>query len=192
MQSLFGSGAETNPVLRALDAAEVATSAGPWRMLASRRVGGLTALGFDRASEDMLVTSTSGQSVIDGRSGDLIYRNHDQDGLDPAALKGTRLDHPADARFDMAGLYGGGLRTCTNDGWSVERIGAHAVLHPPSASIRYLGPEWDSYRKDATFHVLDRSTDDPRVIGFSWSGQTLVSATAQTLVIWGRPPPLAL
>lgn len=192
MQSFFGASASLDPINRALNDAPIAGPCGPWQVIATRAVGGLTGLGFDRKSEDMLVTSINGQSVMSGESGDILYRNRDDDGLDRSALKGTRLDHPADERFDMAGVFGGGLRTTTDDGWTVERIGANCVLQPPGASIHFLAPRWADHRKDTTFHLLDRSGEDVRAFGFSWTGRTLVVATPSTLSIWGRPAPLTL
>ncbi|SMX37328.1 hypothetical protein [Octadecabacter ascidiaceicola] len=181
-----------DPVSLALVAAELAVNVGPWKQAAVLGIGGLNAVGFDRASETMLVTSVNGQSVIDGATGEILYRNRDEDGLDASALKGTRLDHPADERFDMAGLYGGGLRTMTDDGWSVERIGSYCVLHPAGASVHFLDAKWAEYNKDASFHLVDRSGEEIRAHGFSWTGRTLICATPSTLSIWNRPAPLTL
>jgi hypothetical protein len=192
MQSLFGAGETGDKIDAALSAATVAVHAGPWQQVTVLAVGGLTALGFDRASDTMLVTSASGQSVIDAPTATILNRNRDNDGLDTSAPKGTRLDHPADERFDMAGLFGGGLRFVTDDGWSVETIRGCCVLHPANASIHFLGPKWDSSSKDATFHLLDRGGEDIRTFGFSWTGRTMVVATPIALSIWARPAPLAL
>lgn len=192
MQSLFGSSVGNTPIRDALAAADIAKDVGPWRQITMLGVGGLTALGFDRTGEGMLVTSASGQSVIDGTTGEVVYRNRDDDGMDITALKGTRLDHPADERFDMAGIFGGGLRAMTDDGWSIDHLDGHSVLHPPGASIHFLDRKWDSYDKDRTFHLLDRSGEETRVLGFSWTGRTLVCATPADLAIWGRPAPLTL
>ena len=192
MRSFLDGVGPRDPVSIALNTAELAVNIGPWTQVAVLGVGGLNAVGFDRASETMLVTSINGQSVIDGATGEIVYRNREDDGLDTSALKGTRLDHPADERFDMAGLYGGGLRCMTDDGWSVERFGPHCVLHPAGASVHFLATKWAAHNKDATFHLLDRSDEDSRVLGFSWTGLTLVCATPSTLSIWNRPAPLAL
>ncbi len=192
MQSILSGTGPRDPVSLALSTAELALNVGPWTQVTVLGVGGLSAVGFDRASETMLVTSSNGQSVINGATGDILYRNRDDDGLDASALKGTRLDHPADERFDMAGLFGGGLRSVTDDGWSVERLGKHCVLHPAGASVHFLDAKWAAYNKDATFHLLDRSGEEIRALGFSWTGRTLACATPSTLLIWNRPAPLAL
>lgn len=192
MQSLFGQAHGGNAIDVALADAPLALHVGPWRQIAVMGIGGLTALGFSRTNEDMLVTSHNGQSVISGTTAKILYRNRDDDGLDRSALKGTRLDHPADERFDMAGLYGGGLRATTDDGWTVERLRGHCILHPAGASIHFLGPAWETYEKDATFHLIDNTGEDIRAFGFSWTGRTLVCATSSTLAVWGRPAPLTL
>lgn len=192
MQTLFGAGETGDAIDQALAAADVAEDAGPWHRISVMAIGGLNAVGFDRASETMLVTSSTGQSVIAGHTGEVTYRNRDDDGLDISALKGTRLDHPADERFDMAGLFGGGLRRVTDDGWSVETSRGHCILQPSGASIHFLAPAWDGHAKDTTFHLLDRGGEDIRAFGFSWSGRTLVVATPSTLMIWARPAPLTL
>lgn len=206
MKSLFRNPASQDPIRRALSDAALAADIGPWRSVVMPMVGGITALGFDRTSEDMLVTSITGQSVMCGVMGEVLYRNREQDGLDVAALKGTRLDQPATERFDMAGLFGGALRTQTNDGWSVERIMSgsanlrdalhsdvvNCVLHPQGASIHFLGPQWDDYTKDRRFNLLAREREDIRVFGFSWTGRTLVIATSCDIKVWSRPAPLPL
>lgn len=189
MQSLFGAG---DAIDAAIAGAGVMTRAGPWTQTTVMAVGGLSAIGFDRSCEDMLVTSSSGQSVVDGATGEVLYRNRDADGLDVSALKGTRLDHPADERFDMAGLMGGGLRRVSDDGWSVDTMRGACLLHPPGASVQFLDPKWDSYNKDATFYLLDHSHEALRAFGFSWSGRTLAVATPNMLMLWGRPAPLKL
>ena len=196
MQSLFGAAQPLDPVAKALAAATPVAVAGPWRRINVLGVGGLNALGFNRKSEEMLVTSVNGQSVISGDTGEILYRNRDDDGLDISALKGTRLDHPADERFDMAGLFGGALRTVTDDGWSIEPLagssGVHCVLQPPGASVHFSDPKWAAHNKDATFHLIARESEDIRAFGFSWTGRTLVLATPSDLTLWNRPAPLSL
>ncbi len=194
--TFFAAAPAADPVAAALRGADIATAPGPWRPLAPRAIGGLTALGFARGDDTLLVTSANGQSVIDGTSGEIRYRNREADGVDPAALKGTRLDHPADERFDLAGLYGGGLRSQTNDGWSVEVLGLEAramcLLHPPNASIHNLRPERAAQGKEARFCLMGAEREPIRAFGFSWTGRCLALATPSTLLLWARPMPLAL
>jgi len=136
----------------------------------------------------MLVTSVNGQSVICGATGGTLYRNREDDGLDASALKGTRLDNPADERFDLTGLYGGGLRTVTDDGWSVERLGPSCVLYPATASVHFLASKWVDHNKDATFHLLDRSGEEIRALVFLGRA-ALLSARRQAPCRFGTALP---
>lgn len=194
--SFLGAALPRDPAARALLDAPIVEGAGPWSPMPPRRVGGLTALGFARTDDTLLVTSASGQSVIDATTGRMIYRNRHDDGMDTAALKGTRLDHPADERIDMAGLYGGALRSATSDGWSLTQIGAAedalCLLHPPDALAHTTRPERPAHGGDAPFHLLAREPEEIRVFGFSWTGRSLVLATPNLLRIWTRPAPLSL
>ncbi len=156
----------------------------------------MAAVGYGSSGDDSHVTSSKGQSVMDGTTGETMYRNRDADGLDTSALKGTRLDHPADERFDMVGLYGGALRTMTDDGWSIEKIvtpaGVQCLLQPPKASIHFADPKWNGHGKDATFYLMGTAGDDIRAYGFSWTGRILALATSGSLTLWSRPAPLSL
>lgn len=194
--SFFNGTVASDPVDAALSEATVCGDVGPWRAQPLVAIGGLTAVGFARTDETLLVCSSQGQSVIDAATGTTLYRNHEDDGLDWAALKGTRLDHPADERFDMAGLPGGGLRSATNDGWSVMQLGqgdaSLCLLHPPGASVFNLRPTIAEVTLDATFHLLARERAEIRAFGFSWTGRSLVLATASDLRIWSRDAPLTL
>jgi hypothetical protein len=196
MQSFFGAAPTLTPVAQAVAQAEPAISARPWQPVNVRAIGGLTALGFARSRDVLLVTSQSGQSVMDGTTGEIMYRNRDADGLDTSALKGTRLDHPADERFDMVGLYGGALRTMTDDGWSIEKIatpaGVQCLLQPPKASIHFADPKWNGHGKDATFYLMGTAGDNIRAFGFSCTGRILALATSGSLTLWSRPAPLSL
>lgn len=199
IQSLFGEKQRDGlgPVRAALEGADVVTEIPPWQHITTIAVGGLTAVGFERGSETLLVTSVSGQSVMDATTGTRLFRNRADDGYDVHALKAARLDHPAIERIDMAGLHGGALRRETRDGWSVDMFDlawpqTSCVLHPPKASIYFLKPGWAHGIKDATFHLLAREPEDIRAFGFSWTGRSLVLATPSTLKIWARSAPLQL
>lgn len=200
IRSLFGSSTSRDglaPVRRALAQTARAQTAAPWSHIATCAVGGLTAVGFERGSETLLITSATGQSVVDATTGTRLYRNRDADGFDVQALKAARLDHPAIERIDMAGLYGGALCAVTDDGWSVDRLSPRwpetcCILHPPGASIYHLKADWTPGEKNATFHLLERTREPICAFGFSWTGRSLVLATPSTLQIWARTAPLHL
>ncbi|MEP4197605.1 MAG: hypothetical protein ABJL99_18430 [Aliishimia sp.] len=200
LQSLFGDAQKDglDPIRAALSEAEVPpTAPAPWEHVTTCAVGGLTAVGFERSSETLLVISQSGQSVMDATTGTRLYRNRAADGYDVNALKAARLDHPAIERMDMAGLHGGALRRETEDGWSVDMFNliwpeTCCVLHPPNASIYFLKKGWTQGIKDPTFHLMAREREDVRAFGFSWTGRSLLLATPSTLTIWARTAPLHL
>lgn len=190
--TLFGAEVQ-GPLERALDAARPADAVPPWQRGPDIAVDGLTAIGFSRSEDVMLLASQSGQQIIDVASGALIFRNDGADGLDPAALKATRLDHPGEERLDIAGLYGGALRNMTSDGWSVDLIAKGSeflsLLHAPGTSD---GMGRVSFGGAASFHLLARDTEQVRVFGFSWTGRALVLATPGVVRLWTRPAPLTL
>ncbi|MCP4316807.1 MAG: hypothetical protein GY789_12540 [Hyphomicrobiales bacterium] len=162
-----------------------------WKCVVERAGGGLRAVGFDRNSEDLLVISANGQSVVDSSTGASMFRNRESDGYDADQLKGSRLDRPQDTAFDVAGIDGGALRTCTHDGWHAQAFQlawpeAHYVLHPPGASIYNLRSHMQQYQKDAIYFLLAREIGDVWAYGFSWSGRTLVLATNSDIKIWQR------
>lgn len=183
LQTLFGSEKPTDPLQNVGHRGQPVETIAPWQRISVRPIGGLTAIGFDRASDTLLVTSSDGQSVIDAASGEIQYRNKDNDGLDIAALKATRLNHPADERIDMCGLFGGALRCVTNDGWSATQV-THGTQ---TACLLHL-----TNQTTPSSHLLSREQDEIRAFGFSWTGQTLALATSTTLTLWNRPAPLQL
>ena len=191
MQNLFAAKQADglDPVRDALLAARAVDTADIWHPVGTHTIGGLVAVGFDRTSEEMLIVAENGQSVVDCRSGTLRYRNEDADGYDAPPLKAARLDHPAAERFDMAGMDGGGLRAATSDGWHVDRISlcwpeTYCILHPPDASIHALAQVQRGM--GTTFYLMAKEREEIRAFGFSWTGESLVLATASNLRIWTR------
>ncbi|WP_377507391.1 hypothetical protein [Octadecabacter sp. R77987] len=191
MQNLFAAKLADglDPVRDALLAAQIVDTADIWHPVATLAVGGLVAVGFDRKSEEMLVVSAHGQSVFDCRNGAIRYQDEHADGYDAPPLKAARLDHPAAERFDMAGRDGGGLRSVTRDGWRVARINlcwpeTYCILQPPKASIHALARVQQD--QDTTFYLMAKERTDIRAFGFSWTGESLVLATASDLHIWTR------
>lgn len=180
-----------DPIRQALESAEPAQDMPPWRLVAHRAIGGLWAVGFERQSEMMLVVSSSGQSVIDGTTGEVLYRNREEDGYNLHRLQASRLDNPKTAPIHMSGLDGGSLRSSTVDGWTVDQLPinwpeTYSILQPPGASIYFLKKEWRKVKRDASFYVLQNEATEIRAFGFSWTGKTLVWADSSDLYIWSR------
>ncbi len=156
----------------------------PWQRV-SGYISGVTAVGFGSRSEMLLVMSHDGMGIVDCLTGnivDRIYSEQDRFG-DEYPISAEGFGPLAGEGVSLAGLWGGGLRTTTPDGWVVHRIAPNwprecVVLCPPDA------PEVDD---DPTRVAMLLKDSDPgvRAIGFSDSGQSLVVATTQ-LFIWGR------
>ena len=166
-------------------------SASPWRLVTETAVGGAVAAGFDRATDELLVVTSTGQGIFDTTTGQRTYRNRENSGYDHENLEATRLDKKAEQPIPMAGDDGGGLRRSTSDGWTVDVMQmkwptSYGILQSPGASIYFLDPKWKKYEKDATFQVVKKLEGLPVAFGFSWSGQTLVWLDRSDLVIWAR------
>jgi hypothetical protein len=114
-----------------------ATSSPPagdtWRRVRVH-VGGVTAVGFGADAELLLVLTHSGLGVIDLTTGQTLARASDDDlGLDDYPIWAPGIGPLSNQRIQLAGLWGGGLRTTAPDGWSVYRIA-------PSWPLEKRGP----------------------------------------------------
>ena len=158
----------------------------PWKRV-SCFISGVTAVGFGEETELMLVLTHSGIGVIDCISGDVIEHvvNADDYVEDPYPVTAKGIGPLVGQHIRLAGLWGGGLRTMTPDGWKVHRAAPNwpdesAILCPPEAPELYDDPiQAVMLVKDVELGI--------RAVGFSDSGQTLVVASTD-LFIWTRIP----
>ncbi|MNT83089.1 hypothetical protein D3C72_2229080 [compost metagenome] len=85
----------------------------------------------------------------------------------------------------MAGINGGGLPLATADGWMIEDI----ILAWPEQHLLLVEPgSWlhgARYNRPALFHKLGVELE-VRAFGFSYTGLSLVIATAAEVVVFGR------
>ncbi|MBU6532168.1 hypothetical protein [Streptomyces mayonensis] len=169
----------------------------PWRPVPDRYIpiSGLLGIGFapdlDDGSDLVMVVSTGGHGLFDAGTGEKIARdrNPDPDGSTPDAvpdLSCPGLGPLSATRVHIAGLFGGGLHSTTQDGWTL------AVVSPEWPHDRVLlstdggmhnGPHGESW-----WHILDSDCSELRAAGFSPSGCTLAVATSSDLTLWTRPP----
>ncbi len=181
------------PVRRLLKKAPISQAPDPWRLVSRIGIGGLTSVGFEPATENLLVISGSGQSLIDCSTGQRLYRNREHDGYGPGLLEARRLDVSEADPIRMAGLEGGGMPTLTSDGWTVQSIPLNwpetfHILQPPQASIFFNAGHFAPHNKDGTFYLLEKGAEETRAFGFSWTGQSLIWACSSDLMIWSRSP----
>jgi hypothetical protein len=170
--------ADIRAALRARTAVEPPA---PW-LGRPMRIGGITAVGFAPGTDLLVVLSHNGVGVVDPFTAQTLARSDDDDTYGdhyPVAVAG--IGPVAGIRIPLAGLWGGGLRTFTPDGWRVAVIapdwpGEKVALIPPGAPDPDEAPE----------SALIIHDDDPiRAAGFSDSGRVLVVATSR-LHLWTR------
>ncbi|MFJ3666038.1 hypothetical protein ACIPSE_06260 [Streptomyces sp. NPDC090106] len=181
---------------RMLDAPEVPAPE-PWRKVAGTcvAVGGLLGIGFAAHPEDgrdlVMVVSSAGHGLLDATTGEKIARDRDPDdegatpdGTDDLTCPG--LGPVTGTRVRIAGLYGGGLHSGTDDGWGVEVISPDwpldRVLLSHHDGMPHRGPHGEKW-----WHVLHAYYSEFRAAGFSPSGRTLAVATSSDVTLWTRP-----
>lgn len=157
----------------------------PWRKVCVFAVGGLRAIGFDRASELLLVVSSSGRGVIDCQSGLKVARDDEEYFEDESQLEALGIGPLQGQVLRMSGLSGGGLPKATNDGWSIEIV----TLDWPVHDILVLEPFaslYDSlHGKPSRFRKI-AAESELRAAGFSYSGRSFVVATSSDVTVFGR------
>jgi len=155
----------------------------PWRRVPVS-VGGVVAVGFGTHTELLLVLTHSGLGIIDVPSGEVVARkvDIDDDDYDDRPVQARGIGPLAGQPVALSGLWGGGLRTMTPDGWMIHRAAPNwpaecAVLCPP-------GNPGNLDQSSAILLVKD--LDPPiRALGFSDSGRSMVVANT-LLYIWRR------
>jgi hypothetical protein len=170
----------------------------PWRGPHVAAVGGLLGVGFavhpDSGRDLLLVGSHDGLGLFDSVTGVRLARDHEGNAGWPADCPGWPDDDDltcvgigpiAGVRVRMAGLLGGGLRTVTPDGWSVNVVSPdwphdRVLLSRPGHDV------WSGEHGDAWWHIFHANVTELRAAGFSPSGATLVAATSSDITLWHR------
>lgn len=162
----------------------VSAAPAPWVLVTEMTVGSLLEVGFDRDLPLLLVTSSSGRSVIDGHSGEKIARDY-REGFE----SGVHLETPgigplAGKTLRMSGISGGGLLLGTSDGWWVESL----TLCWPEQHLLLFEPGSSLYGRSSTFYKLAIESE-MRAFGFSPCGTVLVLANNNELTLYRRSLP---
>jgi len=148
-------------------------------------VGGLESIGFDEASDMLLLISSTGAGVFDCRSGDRVARE-DASNVDVINLTAEGIGPLTGKRIRISGLYGGGLPSSTADGWGLERYRAswpdeELILSQPGETII-----WTTAGQRPSLTKLGGFASEVRAFGFSPTGRSLIVATGADLAIYGR------
>lgn len=157
----------------------------PWRAMPPVAIGGFTEGGYLPSSDLFLAISSSGRGLFEAKTGEKIGRDRDESGawLDPILLTAESIAPHADMRVRIAGLSGGGLPLSTRDGWTLEIAAPDwpetaVFLQPPGGSVLS-----ERHASEARKIFADH---EPRVVGFSETGQSFVVGTSHTLYFFTR------
>ncbi|MFJ4782913.1 hypothetical protein [Streptomyces sp. NPDC088794] len=181
-------------------AAPVVPAHAPWRPVFESTygvpVGGLLGIGFASHPESgrdlVMVVSNDGHGLFDAVTGEKIARDRDpapEDGTPDAVADLTcpGLGPIAGSRVRIAGLFGGGLHTTTDDGWTLESVAPdwphHRVLLSADGGLPHSGPYGEQW-----WHIFHSTYSELRAFGFSLSGRTIAVATSSDVSLWTRHP----
>jgi hypothetical protein len=171
----------------------------PWRSPMERfariPIGGLLGVGFatdpTTGHDLIMVVSSQGHGLFDAPSGKKIARDRDPDpDPDLETPTGPDLSCPGigpltGSQVRIAGLFGGGLHSTTEDGWTLDVVAPdwphHRVLLSADGGLcrGAAGEHW--------WHIFHANYSELRAAGFSPSGRTLVIATSSDITFFVRP-----
>ncbi|MER5918214.1 hypothetical protein ABT124_50305 [Streptomyces sp. NPDC001982] len=179
-------------------AAPVMPAPEPWRPVFEYEygvpVGGLLGIGFatdpDTSHDLVMVVSHDGHGLFDAVTGEKIARDRDPAPEDStpdavADLSCPGLGPITGNRVRIAGLFGGGLHTTTEDGWTLEVVTPawpnERVLLSLDGGFPHAGPHGEDW-----WHIFHSNYSTFRAAGFSPSGRTIAVATSSDLSLWTR------
>ena len=136
-----------------------------------------------------MVVSHSGHGLFDASIGVKIARDP---APDPEHCTSSEPDLTcpgigplAGVRVPIAGLFGGGLHTTTEDGWTIQVVSPdwphHRVVLSTDGGL-CRGPAGEHW-----WHVFHADYSELRAAGFSPTGRTLAVATSSDITLWARP-----
>ncbi len=158
----------------------------PWKELRLPLVGGLVEVGFSESNDYLLTITADGRGLIDCVTGAKVARDRDNSTVwrNWPRLLAQGIGPIAEEWVSLCGLWGGGLRSNTDDGW---RVDSHCFDWPKNYLILRSPRGHDildtRYPIDATVIGID---SEIRAFGFSVSGMNLVLATSDSLWLWRR------
>ncbi|MFI6700425.1 hypothetical protein ACIBJC_15840 [Streptomyces sp. NPDC050509] len=170
----------------------------PWRPVFEYEygapVGGLLGIGFATHPESchdlVMVVSRDGHGLFDAVTGEKMARDRapDPEGSTPDAVADLTcpgLGPIAGSRVHIAGLFGGGLHTTTEDGWALEVVTPawpnDRVLLSGDGGLPHSGPHGEQW-----WHIFHSTYSELRAFGFSPSGETIAVATSSDVSLWTR------
>ena len=157
----------------------------PWSPLGRIGIGGITEVGFVEDSEVLLVISGHSRELIDCRTGKRIARDtsveHRSSWYGPHDLIANGFGPANSRQIRLAGSSGGGLPVFSPDGWGAVRL----PIDWPDEYLLLLDRYSSIYRPDAPFWKIAVARE-PVAWGFSYSGYSLIAATAEGVTVFAR------
>ena len=157
----------------------------PWVLLGTIAIGGITEVGFADDSEVLLMLSGHDRELIDCRSGKRLARDtgteHRSSWYGPHDLIGNGFGPLHGRQIRLAGASGGGLCFFAPDGWGAVRC----PIDWPEEYLLLTAPYYSIHQLTTPFWKLDK-TREAVAWGFSFTGNSLIAATAEGLTIFAR------
>jgi hypothetical protein len=161
----------------------------PWRQVTSAAVGGLTEIGYAKESDYLLVVSRDGRGVFDCISGERVARNRrgtliedNPTWYNPFELTAIGIGPIQGQKINLSGLHGGGLPTCTKDGWLLELVAPDW----PYTKVILVQPWKSIYNGNSQNGTMIFGEVRIRAFGFSPTGQSFSIAASSGVHIFSR------
>lgn len=170
-----------------LEEKSISSNTIPWNRVSCNLTEKVTAIGFSQIQDLLLVLTHSGNHIIDCNSGEEINYKSEADNdeiFDPYPIEISGFGRLKNEKINLGGIWGGGLKTFTSDGWSVVKLTLDffydtILLNPPKT--RYFLDDLDD-----KIILLKNEYPQVRAYGFSNNGKFLAIATGEMLFLWKR------
>ena len=161
----------------------------PWVELSMPLIGGLVEIGFSETSDYLLAITWNGRGVFNCSTGEKVARDAENFGGDEPWYNGMHMKAQgigpvAEQWIPLCGIWGGGLRRQTDDGWQIEEETLDWPIRTYLLKCKNQIGVLD-IRKSFVATVIERDSDII-AFGFSWSGKHLVLVQSHTLRLWKR------
>lgn len=162
----------------------VEEASAPWEKIGHWAVGGARAVGFSECSRYVLVESSNGRGLFDCSSGAKILRDNSEYTDKELELVCVGIGPIEGQEVRMSGLHGGGLPSCTKDGWHIESVS----FWPQSNLLLFAPDSWLYGHKYGKPHEFKKiwSGHELRGYGFSYTGQALIVCESSDLIIYTK------
>jgi hypothetical protein len=176
---------EFDPIKQRIREALITDAPEPWKLLGTIVITDIMEVGFAEDSEMLLVLSGHGRELIDCRSGRRVARDpgveHRSSWYGAHDLIGQGFGPMTGRQMRLTGAGGGGLSFITRDGWGAVR----APVQWPDEFLLLTAPYSSIYQPQASFWKLVAAREAV-AWGFSYTGKTLIAATAEGVTIFAR------